>query len=70
MTELEALTNATHGTGLTVHEKYSPDKRRRTKLYYVTRNETCISPVIDYDQMNHFILGYRKALQLITGQPA
>ena len=57
--ELQALQNATNGLNLTVHVKSFEDKRKSHKYFVQIGNET-VSPVLDYDQMNHFLLGYRK----------
>jgi len=64
MSELQALQNATNGlNGLEVIEKQTQDKRKTVARFFASRNGATISPVLDYDQMNHFLLGYRKALQ-------
>jgi hypothetical protein len=65
MTELEALKNATSGLGLEVHEKQQEDKRRTVKMYFLQIGKTSISPVLDYENMNHFLLGYRRAAQIL-----
>ena len=57
--ELQALQNATNGLNLTVHIKLSYDKRKSTR-YFLQRGSETVSPVLNYDQMNHFLLGYRK----------
>jgi hypothetical protein len=64
LTELQALQNAANLFNGIVHEYYQEDKRRTTKKYFLTvgLSKSNISPVLDYDQMNHFILGYRAAL--------
>ena len=67
ITEIQALTNAVNSCKIEtmqVKEKYFEDKRKSTKKYYLTINNACISPVLDYDQMNHFILGFSKAREL------
>lgn len=62
MTELQALQNATNGlNGIEVYEKHMDDKRKTITRFFASKNGTTISPVLDYDQMNHFLLGYRKA---------
>lgn len=64
MTEHEALQNAANGIGLTVHEKHTQDKRKTVGRHFLTdQNGTTISPILDYEQMNHFILGWSKALK-------
>lgn len=65
MTELQALQNALNYTelpGLTVHEKQYEDKRKKVKMYFVQLNKTTISPTLNYENMNSFILGFIRAL--------
>ena len=57
--ELQALQNATTGLNLTVHEWFPYDKRKKVS-YFLQRGSETVSPVLNYDQMNHFLLGYRK----------
>ena len=64
MTELEALTNATTGTGLQVYEYMEHDKRRTIKKYFVNMGTQTVSPKLDYDQMNAFLLGWHKAIKV------
>lgn len=67
MTEISALENAVRSVGingLAVHEKYQEDKRKTAKMYFLTYNGTSISPVLDYENMNHFILGLSRGLKL------
>ena len=64
MKEIEALQNAANNTGaagLEVKQKIHTDKRYKTRAYFLTLNGTCISPVLDYDRLNHFILGFSRA---------
>lgn len=66
MNELEALQNHVNNIrfeGLTINEKVRQDKRVGRK-YYLTIGQYSISPCLDYDQMNHFLLGFNKALKL------
>lgn len=67
MTELESLQNAIISgnlQNLMVYERPFEDKRKTNKKYYLTLNGATISPTIDYDNMNHFILGFSKAVKL------
>lgn len=64
MNELESLQNAATPLGLEVHEKWTHDKRRKVKRFYLTLNGNSISPVLDYSNLNHFILGFWKASNL------
>jgi hypothetical protein len=65
MTELEALQNAAKDLGLTIYEHNTTDKRRTVKKYFAAEEigNAKTSPVLDYDQLNHFLLGYRSALK-------
>jgi hypothetical protein len=67
ITEIQALQNAVNSCkveNMEIREKFFDDKRKSTKKYFITINRACISPVLDYEQMNHFILGFIKAKQL------
>ena len=66
MNEIEALKNAANDLELFVHEKHTTDKRKTVKMYFLTQNGATISPTLDYNQMNHFLLGFRKAINLQT----
>ena len=65
MTQLEALNNAAKSTnieGISVHQKVYDDKRKTTNRYFLQLGNTTISPSLDYENMNHFILGFKKGL--------
>jgi len=64
MTEITALQNAANDLCLVIVEKHEQDKRKM-KRYFATKSVQCVSPVLDYEQMNHFLLGWRKALETI-----
>lgn len=59
-TELESLQNAANDLNLTVHEKFTNDKRRTVKTYFANKGNETVSPVLDYDQLNHFLLGWHE----------
>ena len=63
-TELESLQNAATPLSLEVHEKWTDDKRRTVKFFFLTLNGKIISPVLDYSNLNHFILGFTKGRNL------
>ena len=66
--ELEALTNMAnniHVHGLTISEKYFEDKRKKVAMYFLKLGNCTLSPVLDYDNMNHFMLGFLKAKKLL-----
>jgi hypothetical protein len=60
----EALQNAADVVGLIVHIQPPHDKRNKKGYFYCTLYGTSISPVLDYSNLNHFILGYIKAIKL------
>jgi len=47
--------------GMQIVEKQTNDKRKSVKRYFATIDGNSISPVLDYEQMNHFLLGWHKA---------
>ena len=63
MTELQALSNAANDIGLTVYEMQTHDKRKTVKKYFANRGNNTLSPNLDYEQLNCWLLGYRKAIQ-------
>ena len=59
-TQLEALNNALNYFGLKniiLHEKQYSDKRKKVSKFFLQQGATTISPVLNYNEMNHFILG-------------
>jgi len=62
MNHLEPLQNAADSNGLKVHEDLTQDKRKKIPKFFVSLNGISISPVLDYENMNHFILGFNKAV--------
>lgn len=66
MTELEALQNAANGISseAIIHEYQTQDKRKTVKLYFLQFNGITSSPCLDYDNMNHFLLGFLKAKKI------
>jgi len=68
MTEIQALENAVNSVkidGLKVRQWYFEDKRKTTKMYFLALNGASISPKLNYENMNHFILGFSKGINLI-----
>ena len=56
----EALENALNSFGLnnlTIYPKISVDKREKKPKFFLNNGFQTISPVLDYENMNHFILG-------------
>ena len=59
-TELEALNNSLSYFGfknIILHKKQYSDKRKKVSKFFLQQGENRISPVLDYNEMNHFILG-------------
>ncbi len=59
-TQLEALNNAVSYLGLKnviLHQKQYSDKRKKVSKFFLQDGAKTISPVFDYNEMNHFILG-------------
>lgn len=60
--ELNSLQNFATQLGLTV-SKVTHYRNSRPKIRYVAiKNSDEISPMLDYNQLNHFLLGYNAAL--------
>ena len=56
----EALENALNSfglTNLTVYPKISEDKRLKTPKFFLNNGFQTTSPVLDYENMNSFIMG-------------
>lgn len=66
--ELIALKNAANRLNIVVHEIQFQDKRRTKKQYYATHNGKTVSPRLDYENLNHFILGWIKAAEHIKNK--
>ena len=59
-TQLEALNNALNYFGLKniiLHEKQYNDKRKKVSKFFLQQGVKTISPVLNYNEMNCFILG-------------
>lgn len=69
-TELQALQNAANATNIEdikVSEFEPLDKRKSVKKYIVNVPKGgAISPILDYEQMNHFLHGMNKAIKLTS----
>ena len=58
--QLNALNNALSYFGfknIILHEKQYSDKRKKVSKFFLQQGAETISPVLDYNEMNHFILG-------------
>ena len=58
---LKSLQIAAENAGLTVYEYFNEDKRKTVQKYFVRHHGVSVSPVLDYENLNHFILGWIKA---------
>jgi DNA-binding protein Fis len=65
ITELTALQNFADSLNLKVHEKCTQDKRQSIKRYFASLNGLCISPVLDYEQLNHFFIGWSNSIKYL-----
>jgi hypothetical protein len=63
ITEHEALTNMAEGLGVEVHQKQAEDKRKTVARFFIQKGIATISPVMDYSEANHFLLGFRNAMK-------
>ena len=70
-TELEALNNALSYFGfknINLHEKQYSDKRKKVSKFFLQQGAKTISPVLDYKEMNNFILGMATMQKLTTNK--
>jgi flavorubredoxin len=64
ITEKEALQNAANDLNLIIVEHQAHDKRKTVGKYFAIDSKfTSVSPTLDYEQLNHFLLGYRRAMK-------
>ena len=71
-TQLEALNNALSYYGfknVILHEKQYSDKRKKISKFFLQDGAKTISPVLNYNEMNNFILGMG-AVQKLTNNKA
>ena len=65
--QMEALENALNSfglTNLTIYPKISEDKRLKTPKFFLNNGFQTISPVLDYENMNYFIMGMGESKKL------
>lgn len=55
--EFLGLKNFASALNLTVHKYYSEDARKKV-LYYLMNEASCISPKLDFNGLQHFMLVY------------
>jgi len=67
MNELQALKNAAANVNLFVFEAPQTDRRIKERKYFLTTAELkTVSPVLNYDRLNHFIFGFIEASKLLN----
>lgn len=65
--ELESLNNAVVNMnleGLEVLQYIQHDNRKKVGKFYLRLQGTSISPVLDFDKMNHFLLGMNRMKEI------
>ena len=70
-TQLEALNNAVVSMnleGLEVLQYIQHDNRKKIGKFFLRLNGTSISPILNYNEMNHFILGMSTMQKIITNK--
>jgi len=68
--ETEALQNFATKLGLIVNRYYESDARKREWKYYLTKEGTVISPTLNYEGLNLFMIGFNRCLEINTQQKA
>ena len=69
--QLNALNNAVVSMnlkGLEVRQYIQHDNRKKTGKFFLILNGTSISPILNYNEMNHFILGMSTMQKLTTNK--
>lgn len=66
---LQNFVNNINLNGLSIHEKFTQDKRKTVKYYFLNIGNETISPCLDYENMNHFLLGFSRAKKLFQTEP-
>ena len=61
--EVEALSNFANKFNMDVRVWFVTDKRKNN-LYYLVLDGVLISPNLDYNSMNHFLLGWDRCVNL------
>lgn len=69
--QMEALNNALNSfglTNLTLYPKISEDKRNKVSKFFLQQGVKTISPVLNYNEMNCFILGMGAVKELTNNK--
>lgn len=59
--KLQALNNFANRLNLEAHHKPSHDGRMKIDKFFVQRGKETVSPVLEYEGINHFLLGWKEA---------
>jgi hypothetical protein len=66
MNELESLQNCANLIGAKVHLWNESDKRKTCNKYFLQVENETVSPKLDYEQLNHFMLGWIRSEKHLT----
>jgi hypothetical protein len=61
--QLNALRMAANVAELVVHQKHQEDKRKKVPMFFANYFSETVSPVLNYNDLNYFILGWIKCKQ-------
>ena len=61
MSQLQSLQNFGDQFNMKIVEYWTRDKRKTVKKYFATIKGTSVSPVLNYDQLNCFLIGWSNA---------
>jgi hypothetical protein len=64
----EALENhlsCVNNRNLKLYQYIANDKRKTTPKFFIQNGKSTISPALNYNDMNHFILGMSRANQIL-----
>ncbi len=62
--QTNALQNFATRLNLIVCRFWEEDKRKKTIKYFLTKDGKSISPKLSYEQLNIFMLGYDRCIEL------
>jgi hypothetical protein len=62
-TQKQYLQNAANICGLIISEWHYEDKRKASKFVARLPNGIVVSPTLDYNSLNHFLLGFNECLK-------
>lgn len=63
--EKEALQNFANNFNMEVHIRIDNDSRKNN-TYFLQRGNDTISPCLDYEGINHFLLGWSRCTKQLT----